>query len=220
MARKAGDGTECGARGAPEAGRGGSVSESVAKALRGGIGREEKREIPTILFRCSGAIRAFATDLDKRRRRGPLHGRRPRRSPRSRAAPPPGGRTRPRAPRCALCTRAGTFNRTSRRSQDRPTPHHPGQLPSTPFCADPGPRITTPGEKGSMSLSHRGSCWSVMMWAAGRGREDTRQPPFQVAGSRRSLVRPHPRGPPASAVKRAGPMGRKGRAGRRPHAQR
>ena len=90
MARKAGDGTECGARGAPEAGRGGSVSESVAKALRGGIGREEKREIPTILFRCSGAIRAFATDLDKRRRRGPLHGRRPRRSPRSRAAPPPG----------------------------------------------------------------------------------------------------------------------------------
>ena len=114
MARKAGDGTECGARGAPEAGRGGSVSESVAKALRGGIGREEKREIPTILFRCSGAIRAFATDLDKRRRRGPLHGRRPRRSPRSRAAPPPGGRTRPRAPRCALCTRTGTFNRTSR----------------------------------------------------------------------------------------------------------
>ena len=91
MARKAGDGTECGARGAPEAGRGGSVSESVAKALRGGIGREEKREIPTILFRCSGAIRAFATDLDKRRRRGPLHGRRPRRSPRSRAAPPPPG---------------------------------------------------------------------------------------------------------------------------------
>ena len=82
---------------------------------------------------------------------------------------------------------------TSRRSQDRPTPHHPGQLPSTPFCADPGPRITTPGEKGSMSLSHRGSCWSVMMWAAGRGREDTRRPPFQVAGSRRPLVRPRPR---------------------------
>ena len=71
-----------------------------------------------------------------------------------------------------------------------------------------------------MSLSHRGSCWSVMMWAAGRGREDTRRPPFQVAGSRRPLVRPHPRGPPASAVRRAGPMGRKGRAGRRPYAQR
>ena len=99
-------------------------------------------------------------------------------------------------------------------------PHHPGRLPSTPFCADPGPRITTPGEKGSTSLSHRGSCWSVMMWAAGRGREDTRRPPFQVAGSRRPLVRPHPRGPPASAVRRAGPMGRKGRAGRRPYAQR
>ena len=69
MARKAGDGTECGARGAPEAGRGGSVSESVAKALRGGIGREEKRGISTILFRCSGSIGAFATDSDTGRDR-------------------------------------------------------------------------------------------------------------------------------------------------------
>ena len=50
--------------------RGGGVSESVAKAPRAGIDREKKRGISTILFRRSGATGAFATDLDKRRRRG------------------------------------------------------------------------------------------------------------------------------------------------------
>ena len=60
-----------GAGGAPAAIRGGGVSESVAKAPRGGIGGEKKRGISTILFRCFGAILAFATDLDNPRRRGP-----------------------------------------------------------------------------------------------------------------------------------------------------
>ena len=41
-----------------------STSKSVAKALRGAIGREKKRGIPTILLARSGSIRAFATDLD------------------------------------------------------------------------------------------------------------------------------------------------------------
>mgnify|MGYP001003886755 CR=1 FL=1 len=75
--------------------QGGDVSESATKAPRAGIGGEKKRGISTILFRRFGAIRAFATDLDKRRTHGPLHGRRPRRSPRSRprvGPPPPPGR--------------------------------------------------------------------------------------------------------------------------------
>ena len=60
------------------------MSKSVAKAPRVGIGREKKRGISTIFLARFGAIRAFATDLDKRRRRGlpggvPRAGRRPRR---------------------------------------------------------------------------------------------------------------------------------------------
>ena len=68
---------------------GGDVSESVAKALRAGIGGEKKRGISTIPFAHPGGIRAFATDLDKRRRRGPLRGRRSRRSPRPPGRPAP-----------------------------------------------------------------------------------------------------------------------------------
>ena len=63
-----------GAGGAPGTVRGGRLSKSVAKALCDRIGREQNRGISTILFRCSGAIRAFATDLDKRRRCGPRDG--------------------------------------------------------------------------------------------------------------------------------------------------
>ena len=63
------------------------MSKSVAKAPRAGIGCEKKRGISTFLFRRSGAIGAFATDLDKLRPRGPLAGmrptqRRPQRAPR------------------------------------------------------------------------------------------------------------------------------------------
>jgi len=64
-----------GASGAPGKSRGGVVSKSVAKAPRTGIGRGRKRGISTFLFRRSGSIRAFATDLDKRRRCGPRDGR-------------------------------------------------------------------------------------------------------------------------------------------------
>ncbi len=193
------DGTEgrgrgrSGARGAPGALRGGDMSKSVAKALRGAIGREKNRGISTFLFAHPGRIRAFATDLDNPRRRGPLHGRRPRRSPRSRDAPT-GGRTRPRTPRRALCTRTSTFNRTSR-VQNAP-------LESIMHISTiTGPTRSSPPRTASAHTIPR-------------------RPPFQVAGSRRPLVRPRPRGPPASAARRAGPMVWKGRVGWRSHAQR
>ena len=60
-----------GAGGTPGAARVGVVSKSATKAPRGGIDREEKRGISTILFRRSGSIRAFVADLDNWRRRGP-----------------------------------------------------------------------------------------------------------------------------------------------------
>ena len=63
-----------GAGGAPETRSGEELSKSVAKAPRGGIGRDKNRGISTILLRCPGAIGAFATDLDKQRRRGPARG--------------------------------------------------------------------------------------------------------------------------------------------------
>ena len=64
-----------GVGGAPGAVWVGQLSKSVAKALRVGIGREKNRGISTILLRRSGAMGVFATDLDKRRRRGPREGR-------------------------------------------------------------------------------------------------------------------------------------------------
>ena len=65
-----------GAGGAPGTTRGGQLSKSVAKAPRDRIDHEKKRGISMILLRLSGAMGAFATDLDKRRRRGPREGRR------------------------------------------------------------------------------------------------------------------------------------------------
>ena len=55
-----------GAGGAPGTVRGGRLSKSVAKALCDRIGREKNCGISTILFRRSGPIGAFATDLDNR----------------------------------------------------------------------------------------------------------------------------------------------------------
>ena len=107
---------------------------------------------------------------------------------------PPGGRTRPRTPRRALCTRTSTFNRTSR-VQNAP-------LESIMHIST----ITGPTRS---SLPRTASAHTI-----------PRRPPFQVAGSRRPLVRPRPRGPPASAARRAGPMVWKGRVGWRSHAQR
>ena len=47
------------------------MSKSATKAPRGGIDREEKRGISTILLARSGAIGAFVADFDNPRRRGP-----------------------------------------------------------------------------------------------------------------------------------------------------
>ena len=104
------------------------MSESVAKAPRARIGREKKRGISTIHFRCSGSIRAFATDLDNRRRSGspgrvtagppggsPRVGRRPQQAPRS------AGRARGNAPprtRSSLNPRARTSSRRARGLSD------------------------------------------------------------------------------------------------------
>ena len=55
-------------------GSGRGVSESVAKALRAGIGREKKRGISTFLLARFGATRVFATDSDNRRHQGPRRG--------------------------------------------------------------------------------------------------------------------------------------------------
>ena len=79
--------------GSPGTARDGIVSKSVAKAPRTGIGPEKKHGISTILLRRSDSIRAFATDLDKQRRRGPRPGR-PGRAPTARARTPPAGRAR------------------------------------------------------------------------------------------------------------------------------
>ena len=64
------------------------MSESVAKAPGAGIGGEKKRGISTFLFRRFGAIRAFATDLDKWRRRGPCADGGPGDRPGARSGPP------------------------------------------------------------------------------------------------------------------------------------
>ena len=60
-----------GAGGAPGTVRGGRLSKSVAKALCDRIDREQNRGISTILLARPGPMGAFATDLDKQRRRGP-----------------------------------------------------------------------------------------------------------------------------------------------------
>ena len=97
-----------GAHGTPGTIRGGDLSKSVAKAPRAGIDREQNRGISTILLARSGAMGAFATDLDNSRRRGPDGGRGGRpdrpdgpcesvhrgRAPGARARPSPAGRAR------------------------------------------------------------------------------------------------------------------------------
>ena len=141
---------QSGAGGAPGAVRDGSVSESVAKAPRAGIRGGQKRGISTILFRRFGAIRTFATDLDKRRTRGPLRGQRPRRSPRSRPRAAPGCRNVHFALERTLLTAYLESKMHVSTSAGPTRSHRPGRLASAPPRADPGPRTTTPGEKGSV----------------------------------------------------------------------
>ena len=145
--RHGGDGrARDGAGGTPGTIRGGGVSESVAKAPRAGISYEKKHGISTFLFRRFVAIGAFATDLDKRRRRGPLRGRRPRRSPRRSVRPAP-----PRALRLA---------RGAVHSQER-LRHH--LRPDHGLGHDRGP---APDDPASCSSSGRSSRrWPPRAWA-------------------------------------------------------
>ena len=82
------------AGGTPVATWGEGVSKSATKALRGGIGREEKRGISTILLARLGSIGAFVADFDNPRRRGPLGG-----APRASRRP---GRASPDVETCTL----------------------------------------------------------------------------------------------------------------------
>ena len=135
-----------GAGGAPGTARGEVVSKSVAKAPRTGIGRGRKRGISTFLFRRSGSIRAFATDLDKQRRCGPRDGRH-------------GSRRRPPgAPDAETCTSHSkvqfqpSFSRAKCTSRRRS-----GPAAAVADCGDdpavhddPGLQAAASGERGSM----------------------------------------------------------------------
>ena len=161
-----------GAGGAPGAVRGGGVSESVAKAPRDRIGREKKRGISTILLRRPGSIRAFATDLDKRRRHGPGRAAASRAeaaagAPIGRAGPreclpwspsgprrrPPG---RPRTPRRALRTRKCSSNRHSR-VQNAPLGEEAGR-PQPPRTATTTPQSTTTPTSRPPLLARKAQC--------------------------------------------------------------
>ena len=172
-----------GAGGAPGAVRNGGVSESVAKASRGGIGGEQKRGISTIRLARPGSIGVFATDLDNRRRRGPLHGRRPRRSPRlpGPARPRPlgaeactlhsSGAFCPREVRLEVPARVQSARLESRMhisTSTGPTrPHHPGRPQPAPSRADPGPGPRPPVRKaqwahgGALLLGPPACAWTT-----------------------------------------------------------
>ena len=108
--------------------------------------------------------------------RGPLHGRRLRRSPvlgPTRTAP--GRRDVHFALERALLTahlegemHLSRAECTSRRAQDQPAPANPGRPPPAPPRADPGPRTTTSGEKGSVKLGDdvKGSTASPSRWGS------------------------------------------------------
>ena len=131
--------------GAPGTDWGGGVSRSVAKASRGGIGVEQKRGISTILSVHSGAIGAFATDLDNLRRRGAAEG-----PPEGRRGPGGGRGGRPLTPRRALRTRKCSSSRHSRVQNAHLGEEAAGVAILADRGADPAPEhLRRPGEKGA-----------------------------------------------------------------------
>ena len=192
-----------GAGGVPGAVRGGGVSESVAKASRGGICGEQKLGISTIRLRRFGAIRVFATDSDNLRRRGPLRGRRPRRSPRlpGPARPRLGAETCTLHSSGAFCPREVRLEVPARVQSARlesrmhiststgPTrPPPPRTAPARTAPRRPRSRTTTPGEKGPVGSRRRSSAWTTYvpldhLRAVG------------PLGSRNTVVQPHLSGP-------------------------
>ena len=86
-----------GAGGAGGMVRGGCVSESATKALRAGIGGEQKRGRSTVILAPSGSIGAFVADLDN-----PPGADRPGRASVGRAAAGAGAPASERGPRAAV----------------------------------------------------------------------------------------------------------------------
>ena len=151
------------------------MSESVAKALRGGIGREGKRGISTLLFACPGSIRAFATDLDNLRRHGPSR----------RAA---AGRTATMAGTPAISRTAAPIHRASVSRAGGPLDaKDPAGIATTPRDAPRGPARAERCGPGPSRLPGRGG--------PGPGRRDLRR-----GGT--SSDRAHPAGPTRSRPRR------------------
>ena len=137
--------------------------------------------------------------------RGPLRGRRPRRSPRppGRPAPPP------RAPKRALCTRAGTFNCTSREQnahldEHRTDPPPPPRTASARATPAHGPRL--PVRKAQWDgVSHvvtRPVHWDHK-WSSGRAPPRARRRPRDDPHYRPLNSLPDLRGPRPACVMRA-----------------
>ena len=148
-----------GAGGAPGTIRGGDLSKSVAKAPRTGIGREKKRGISTILLRHPGAIRAFATDLDNPRRRGPLGGRpraeqQPRRAPRR----PGGPLTTGRGPPGRHAPGRTTATRSSRSDGAHGSAARPARTRAPAPPVRPGPPVDAPRDARDRHLIRENVC--------------------------------------------------------------
>ncbi len=182
-----GDGRAWGdAGGAPVAVRGGGMSKSVAKASRGGIGGGQKRGISTFLFRHSGAIRVFATDLDNLRCRGAAEG-----PPEGRRGPGGGRGGRPLTPRRALRTRKCKFQPslssakcTSRRGRGRRRGRRGPRCRSRPGASP----ATRRERRFIFHASHQFGCFSARRLLRGSppwssdGRKGRR--PLHASGSR------------------------------------
>ena len=119
---------------------GGIVSESVAKAPQAGISREKKRRISTVLFRCSGTIRAFATDSDKWRRWSP--GARPPAAP---------GTPEPRDRSWSSWSGAGRTRPVRERPSGKTPTGNPTLAGDRPHRIDLSPRTTVLGEDASQT---------------------------------------------------------------------
>ena len=161
--------------------RGGGVSKSATKASRGGIGREEKRGISTILLARSGSIRAFVADLDNPPARTGREGR-----PRvgRRAQRPSGQSRRTRRPRRAR----GSAVR-GRIPAPGPVPGglaHPGSRRDAPTLRERvgfQSNAQTGGARSTGNLRVRGR--TAHGRATGRGRRTGRRtrPPRRPRGS-------------------------------------
>ena len=193
------------------------MSKSAAKALRDGIGGDKKRRISTFLFARPGAIRAFATDLDNLRRRGPS-----RRAVAGRTATMAGtpaiSRTAAPPRRASISRAGGTFDakdpvgiattpRDAPRDEDTPMP--PETNPGTTPIDSPGEGRARPPPTMILwnAMRRRGSRQSRggQQGREGRqGRPSSRRSPARTS-STGSTRRPPAACAPASTSTRSAP---------------